>query len=301
MTTAAATHYRTLSFRDLDGSVTGIPDSHVMLHDGENDSVVTDDTCKIQPTWNASVCKGDIGRLNLSDSQRRTSARSQSRIADRPVRFAVFDRWRAVLQTTPLVQAQRAALFARRAPQAPIALVRNGKEFKISGDQSTVKAGTEIQVKTERPEVTLSLAEMDQGSWVIFELPGFTKAASGTEQRSMDALRQANETSYFRGGDALWVKLVARTSGHADYSSNGSASQHNGQPIRNRSVSESDVEPLIADLVLRGEPTGRTSVGRRRASFCRSLCVAAPCRSALPPGLRTVSRRLHLSYRGREP
>ena len=72
-----------------------------------------------------------------------------------------------------------------------------------------MKAGTEIQVKTERPEVTLSLAEMDKGSWVIFELPGFANAASGTEQGSMDALRQANETSWFRDGDALWVKLVA--------------------------------------------------------------------------------------------
>ncbi len=69
-------------------------------------------------------------------------------------------------------------------------------------------AGTEIQVKTERPQVTLSLTEMDKGSWVIFELPGFARAASGTEKGSMDALRQANETSYFRGGDALWVKLV---------------------------------------------------------------------------------------------
>ena len=72
-----------------------------------------------------------------------------------------------------------------------------------------MRAGTEIEVKTERPEVTLSLAEMDQGSWVIFELPGFTSAASGTEQGSIDALRQANETSYFRDRDALWVKLVA--------------------------------------------------------------------------------------------
>ena len=71
-----------------------------------------------------------------------------------------------------------------------------------------MRAGTEILVKTERQEVSLSLAEMDQGSWVIFELPGFTKAASGTEQSSMEALRKANETSYFRGGDALWVKLV---------------------------------------------------------------------------------------------
>ena len=33
-------------------------------------------------------------------------------------------------------------------------------------------------------------------------------ANAGTEQGSLDALRQANETSFFRGGDALWVKLV---------------------------------------------------------------------------------------------
>jgi cell migration-inducing and hyaluronan-binding protein len=50
---------------------------------------------------------------------------------------------------------------------------------------------------------------MDPGSWVIFELPGFTHAASGTEQPSMAALRQTNETSYFRDRRALWVKLVA--------------------------------------------------------------------------------------------
>jgi hypothetical protein len=199
--------YRTLSFHDLDGSVTGIPDSQVMLNDGENDSVVTDDTCEIHPTWNASVCTGDIGRLNLSDS--RGELPGAVDLESRTARFALLSTIGPNAPDTPLVQAQRAALFSRRAPQAPIALLRNGKEFKISGDQSTVKAGTEIQVKTERQEVTLSLAEMDQGSWVIFELPGFTNAASGTEQGSMDALHQANETSYFRGDDALWVKLVA--------------------------------------------------------------------------------------------
>ena len=64
-------------------------------------------------------------------------------------------------------------------------------------------------MKTERSEVTLSLAEMDQGSWVIFELPGFAHAASGTELGSLNALRQANDTSWFRDGDTLWVKLVA--------------------------------------------------------------------------------------------
>src|SRR5215475_12606460 len=192
--------YRTLSIHDLDGSVTGIPDSHIMLHDGENDSVVTDSTCKIQPAWNASVCTGDVGRLTLSNNRGELAGTVD--IETRSARFAFLS---TIGGNRP---AAGAAPAARPAPQGPIALVRNGKEFHITGNQSTVRAGTEILVKTERQEVSLSLAEMDQGSWVIFELPGFTKAASGTEQPSMDALRKANATSYFRGGDALWVKLV---------------------------------------------------------------------------------------------
>jgi cell migration-inducing and hyaluronan-binding protein len=199
--------YRTLSFRDLDGSVTGIPDSQVLLHDGEHDSVVTDDTCEIHPAWNAAVCTGDIGRLNLSDS--RGWLPGAVDLESRTARFALLSSLGPDAPDTPLVRAQRAALFSRSAPQAPVALVRNGKEFNIFGDQSTVKAGTEIQVQTERQEVTLSLAEMDEGSWVIFELPGFANAASGTEQGSMDALREADQTSYFNDGDTMWVKLVA--------------------------------------------------------------------------------------------
>src|SRR5215472_5171740 len=203
--------YRTLSIHDLDGSVTGIPDSHIMLNDGENDSVVTDDSCAIHPTWNASVCTGDVGRLNLSDS--RGELPGTVNIETRTARFAFLSSIggnRPAAGAAPAARPApaRPAPAARPAPQGPIALVRNGKEFHITGNQSTVRAGTEIQVKTERQEVSLSLAEMDQGSWVIFELPGFTKAASGTEQPSMDALRKANATSYFRGGDALWVKLV---------------------------------------------------------------------------------------------
>lgn len=199
--------YRTLSFRDLDGSVTGVPNSQVLLHDGENDSVATDDTCQIHPTWNAAVCTGDVGRLNLSDARGELPAAVD--LESRTARFALLSSLGPNAPDTPLVHSQRAALFTRRPPQAPIALVRNGREFRISGDQSTVRAGTEIEVRTERQEVTLSLAEMDQGSWVMFELPGFTNAASGTEADSMDALRSANETSYFRDGDTLWVKLVA--------------------------------------------------------------------------------------------
>ena len=62
---------------------------------------------------------------------------------------------------------------------------------------------------TERPALSLSVKELNSGSWVIFELPGFTTAASGTEQSSLDALRKASATSYYKGNGSLWVKLVS--------------------------------------------------------------------------------------------
>jgi len=68
-------------------------------------------------------------------------------------------------------------------------------------------------VTTERPSVNLSLSELDKGSWVVFQLPGFTTAASGTQQSSLDALRKAGETSYFKDKDALWVKVVSNGNG----------------------------------------------------------------------------------------
>jgi cell migration-inducing and hyaluronan-binding protein len=64
-------------------------------------------------------------------------------------------------------------------------------------------------VTTERPSLPLTLTELDRGSWVIFELPGFTTAASGTPQDSLDALRTASATSYYKDMDALWVKVVS--------------------------------------------------------------------------------------------
>jgi hypothetical protein len=53
------------------------------------------------------------------------------------------------------------------------------------------------------------VSELDKGSWVMFELPGFTTAASGAEQSSLDALRKADATSYYKGNGELWVKLVS--------------------------------------------------------------------------------------------
>jgi hypothetical protein len=188
--------YRTAAIHDLDGSTTGIPDSYALIHDGENDGVATDDTCVIHPTWNASVCKGDIGRLQFSI--RRPGPTSGAGLALKDV---------ALRSAAPA----RAAAPPRPAPQQPIVLGRNGKDFKITANQSTVRAGTEIRVKTERPEVSISLTEMAKDSWVVFELPGFANATSGKQQDSIDALRKATETSYFKGPDAVWVKLVIPT------------------------------------------------------------------------------------------
>jgi len=186
--------YRTSSIHDVDGSVTGIPNSQIIINDGENDSVATDSTCQIRPAWNAAVCKGDVGLLYFSDTSNQVS-------------FGTRAERNAKLQRILAGAAARNAQAAR-APEKPIELVREGKEHKVAGNQSLVRAGTEIEVKTERPQVKLGMSEMDLGSWVIFKLPGFTKAASGTEQGSLDALRQAKETSYFKGGNNLWVKLV---------------------------------------------------------------------------------------------
>jgi cell migration-inducing and hyaluronan-binding protein len=57
--------------------------------------------------------------------------------------------------------------------------------------------------------LSLSVSELNAGSWVMFELPGFTTAASGTAQDSLDALRKATATSYYKGNGSLWVKLVS--------------------------------------------------------------------------------------------
>jgi cell migration-inducing and hyaluronan-binding protein len=88
-----------------------------------------------------------------------------------------------------------------------VVLSRNGKDYTVNS--SNIRAGTEIRVATERPSLNLNVAELNSGSWVIFELPGFTTAASGAAQNSLDALRKASGTSYFKDKDALWVKVVS--------------------------------------------------------------------------------------------
>ena len=61
--------------------------------------------------------------------------------------------------------------------------------------------------------MSLTLTELDPGSWVIFQLPGFNTAAAGAPQDSLDALRKASATAYFKDKDALWVKVVSTADG----------------------------------------------------------------------------------------
>jgi cell migration-inducing and hyaluronan-binding protein len=57
--------------------------------------------------------------------------------------------------------------------------------------------------------LNLSVSEMNAGSWVMFELPGFTTASAGAAVDSLDALRKASATSYYKGNGSLFVKLVS--------------------------------------------------------------------------------------------
>jgi len=218
-----STSYKTAAYRDRDGSLGGGPNSYVLIHDGVNDSIAVDaEACEIKPTWNAAVCKGDIGRLTFGGGGGFGGARGAG-----PARGAAAGPG-AAAPGAPAAQAGApgpgAAGPGRGAagpgapggrfggpagpPPPPVVLSRNGKEFTVTGG-TNVRAGTEMKLITERTSVPLTVNEMDRGSWVIFELPGFTTAASGAPQDSLDALRKASATSYYKGQGSLWVKLVS--------------------------------------------------------------------------------------------
>jgi cell migration-inducing and hyaluronan-binding protein len=188
-----STSFTTAAYRDRDGSLGRGPDSYVLIHDGVNDSIAVDtEACDIHPDWNAAVCEGDIGRLVVGGAGGGGGRGG-------------FGGGRGGVPAGggPAGRGGRGG----GAPAEPVILSRNGQEY----DRTTtnVRAGTEITVTTQRPDVTLTLNEMDEGSWVIFELPGFTTAASGAQQDSLDALRMASDTSYFQAQNALWVKVVS--------------------------------------------------------------------------------------------
>jgi cell migration-inducing and hyaluronan-binding protein len=206
-----STSYKTAAYRDKDGSLGGGPNSYVLIHDGVNDSIAVDaQACEIKPTWNAAVCKGDVGRLTFGGGGGGrggpgAAPGGRGAAAGPAGQGAPVAPGAAAGRGGPAGAGGRGGAGAPAQP--PVVLSRNGKEYNVTG--TNVRAGTEIKVTTERPSVSLSLTELDRGSWVIFELPGFTTAASGTPQDSLDALRKASDTSYFKDKDALWVKVVS--------------------------------------------------------------------------------------------
>ncbi len=94
---AGSTSYKTAAFRDRDGSLGGGPNSYVLIHDGVNDSIAIDaEACEIKPTWNAAVCKGDVGRLTFAGPAAPAAADSAALEAQVPEEPAVPVRARLV-------------------------------------------------------------------------------------------------------------------------------------------------------------------------------------------------------------
>ncbi|HEY1753762.1 MAG TPA: hypothetical protein VGG72_00090, partial [Bryobacteraceae bacterium] len=226
--------YRSAVFHDMDGSVGGVPNSYIVINGG----IAPDEACELKPTWNAYVCKGDVGRMNIGAGGGRGGGRGGA-----PGAAAAGGRGGApggaaggrggpggsgAQAAAPGAAAGRGGAGAAPGgaggrggggvgartgrigePAPPVAVLSvDGKDFPVSG-ATNVHAGVEYKVTTERPALSLSVSELDAGSWVMFELPGFTTAASGMAQDSLDALRKATTTSYYKGNGELWVKLVS--------------------------------------------------------------------------------------------
>jgi cell migration-inducing and hyaluronan-binding protein len=189
------TSYPNTVFHDKDGTITGVPDSFVINTMAGIDLI---ENCEVKPTWNAAVCTGDIGRMNVGGGGITGGGR--------PATFAIASGGGRI--RGPL------------APPGPTLVTRNGNEV-VSNGETNVRGGSEFTVKTASASVNIRVRELDAGSWVMFKLPGFAKAGAGAEQNSLDALRNASKTSWFKADDALWVKLVS--SGYKRGSNPGAA------------------------------------------------------------------------------
>jgi cell migration-inducing and hyaluronan-binding protein len=214
--------YKTAVIRDKDGSLGGGRDSYVLIHvDGVNDTIASDtQACELKRSWNAVVCKADIGRFSVGNpggfggprggGPGAIPARGGAPGAG-PGAGAPRAGGAGPGAGGPGGPGGRAGGPGPAAAQPPVVLSRDGKEYSLTA--TTVRAGTEIKVATERPSVNLAVTELDPGSWVIFELPGFSTAAAGSAVDSMDALRKAGSTAYYKGQGALWVKIVSTADG----------------------------------------------------------------------------------------
>src|SRR5690606_37963040 len=149
------TVYKTSVFNDKDGTITSIADYYIINITG----IDVDDACEVKPTWNAAGCTGDIGRMSVGGGGGAVGFSFGGGAA--PATFEIAPGCGRIRGTPP--------------PSVPVVLSRNGNEFTANGE-TNVRAGTEYRVSTERESVDISVSELDAGSWVMFELPGFTTA-----------------------------------------------------------------------------------------------------------------------------
>ncbi len=203
------TVYKTSVFNDKDGTITGVSNSYIVNITG----IDVDDACEVKPTWNAAVCKGDIGRMNVGGGGGALGfggfgggggppgggggppggagggppgAGGPGAGAARAAAPGPGGAGPGAGAPDPLLNLLSLPLprvvvesEVRRPPSGlPVVLSRNGKEFTANGE-TNVRAGTEYKVTTERPTVNINVKELDTGSWVMFELPGFTTANVG--------------------------------------------------------------------------------------------------------------------------
>jgi cell migration-inducing and hyaluronan-binding protein len=220
-----STAYTSATIHDLDGSVGGVPDSYIVI---DNGIASDEEACEIKPSWGAAVCQGDFGRVRIGGGGDggfrgfggRGEAAGPGAVAGGGGAAAgpgaAVGRGGAPGAGAPAGPGGGFGGFGGfggGAAADPVILSRNGREFEYGGGQTTIRSGAEVKVDTARESVSLSLTAMDNGSWVVFELPGFTTAAEGAEQASLAALRNAGDTSYYKDGDTLWVKLVVANAG----------------------------------------------------------------------------------------
>ena len=81
----------------------------------------------------------------------------------------------------------------------------SGAQGSLSGERRSEleAANTEFKATTERTSMDLHVLELDAGAWVIVEIPGFTKAASGAPRRG------SNESSSTGGRSPATSAAIA--------------------------------------------------------------------------------------------
>ena len=209
--------YRTAAIRDKDGSL-GAGPAYILINDGVNDSIATDtQACEIKPAWNAAICKGDVGRLNVGGAAgggrgagpgrggpgagpgagagRGAPGATGAAPAAGPVaglgQGAPAGPGGAVGRGGPGAGAGRGGPGGRAggAPaEPPVVLSRNGKDYTLTGTSTSRYRNQGDHRETVRVPQAVGAGQRLVGD---LRVAGLQHRSLGTEQTSLDALRKA--------------------------------------------------------------------------------------------------------------